>query len=74
MFYAQSTSMVIISVRTSWFKQNFIRDKIKIQRIIMCSSTSYSYSLWAMSSYIWRKKIDNVWRTNNFTSLTINET
>ena len=28
--------------RSSWFKQKFIRDKIKIQRIIMCSSTSYS--------------------------------
>ena len=25
-----------------WFKQKCIRDKIKIQRIIMCSSTSYS--------------------------------
>ena len=28
-----------------WFKQKIIRDKIKIQRIIMCSSTSYRYSL-----------------------------
>ena len=25
-----------------WFKQNFIQDKIKIQRIVMCSSTSCS--------------------------------
>ena len=25
-----------------WFKQKFIRDEIKIQKIIMCSSTSYS--------------------------------
>ena len=26
----------------TWFKQKFIRDEIKIQKIIMCSSTSYS--------------------------------
>ncbi len=28
--------------RSVWFKQNFIQDKIKIQRIVMCSSTSCS--------------------------------
>ena len=39
-----------------WFKQKFIQDKIKVQRIVMCSSTSYSYSLQAMSSYSWKKR------------------
>ena len=37
-----------------WFKQNFIQDKIKIQRIVMCSSTSCSlYSLPLNSALSW---------------------
>jgi len=35
-----------VSQNDSWCKKNFIRDEIKTQRIIMCSSTSYSYSLY----------------------------
>ena len=31
-----------------WFKQKFIQDEINIQKIIMCSSTSYSYSVCEM--------------------------
>ena len=38
-----------------WFKQKFIRDKIKIQWVIVCSSTTFQ-SLWAMSSYSWEKR------------------
>ena len=36
-----------------WFKQTFIRDKIKIQKIIMCSSTSYSYIAYRRWAHIW---------------------
>ena len=29
-------------IHLRWFKQHFIQDKIKVQRIVMCSSTSCS--------------------------------
>ena len=59
---------------SGWFKQNCIRDKLKIVWIIVFSSSSFQ-SLWAMSSYSWKqkqtKKRTNVRRTNKFNWLTL---
>ena len=40
---------------SGWFKQKCIRDKLKIQWIIVLSSSSFQ-GLWAMSSNSWKQK------------------
>ena len=55
-----------------WLKLTFIRDKIKTRGIVMYSSTSFlliGYEFIQLKN----EQHTNVWRTNNFTKLTINE-
>ena len=52
-------------------KEEFIQNKIKINESLCAHQQAFSLS---GDELIQLKKNTNVWRTNNFTKLTINET